>query len=106
MILAKKRRLSQTDTGKSRKPTTQTGVGTTTSVMGSTDSRHDVVVNGDGVHTPTDVDSTREDDAFITEPPSMTINDTGNEVASPQESQQPATSCSGTINIATIKQHE
>ena len=106
MILAKKRRLSQTDTGKSRKPTTQMGgIMTSTSVTGSADSRQDVVINGDGAHTPTDVtneDSTK-DDAFNTDPP-VTTNDAGNEMTSPQESQQPDTSCSGTRNnIVAIK---
>ena len=104
MILAKKRRLSQTDTGKSRKPMTQTGVVMTTPAMGSVDSRQDVVVNGDGAHTPMDVTnedlSQTRDDAFSTGPPSVNTND---EVTSPQESQQPVASCSGTINIVVIK---
>ena len=96
VILAKKRRLSQTDSGKLRKPATQAMV-VTTPTTGS-DSRQEVVVNGDDGHTPTEVanddSSQTKDDAFYSRPPSVgSSNSTSTEITSPLESEQP--SCSG-----------
>ena len=96
VILAKKRRLSQTDSGKSRKPVTQAMV-VTMPATGS-ESRQEVVVNGDNDHTPTEVANDdllqTKDDAFYSRPPSVgSTNSSGTEITSPQEPDQP--SCSG-----------
>ena len=68
----------------------------TTSVTGS-ESRQDVVVNGDGAHTPTDITNEEPLQTKNNTKHSIvsTSNYTGNERASPQESQQPVASCSG-----------
>ena len=98
VILAKKRRLSQTDSGKSRKPTVQATVATVPIVI--SDSQQEVIVNGNGIHTPTEVNSEDSsqitDDVSNTKPPSI-VNTTGtrDEMTSPEESHQMTASCSG-----------
>lgn len=99
VILAKKRRLSQTDSGKSRKPTTQASM----AVMPITvsDSRQEIIVNGNGIHTPTDVTvedpSQTKDNVSNTKPPSVVSATDTNDAAtsSPEESHQMVATCSG-----------
>ena len=97
VILAKKRRLSQTDSGKSRKPTTQTSVTTMPTTV--SDSRQEIIVNGNGIHTPTYVivedSSQTNDNVMNTKPPSVSATDATDAVTSPEESYQMAASCSG-----------
>lgn len=99
VILAKKRRLSQTDTGKSRKPTVQAAVATTP--VTTSDSRQEIVFNGNGIHVPTD--DTLEDSSRVVDCASNTrsppVNNTiAAEVTSPQEiHQDAAASCSDAV---------
>lgn len=103
VILAKKRRLSQTDIGKSRKPTAQAPAVasvTPTPVMVS-DARQDVVVNGDDGQVHMDLTtkepSQPQDDASHTKHPAV-ANETAKEVTSPQETHQPTASYSSKIH--------
>jgi len=101
VILDKKRRLSQTDSGKSRKPTSQPAAAVTAVVM--PDSKQEIVVNGDIPHTPVDItmedSSHAKDDVSNAKPQSFVLhtNNMVEEDTSPPESQHPAASCSGKI---------
>lgn len=89
MILAKKRRLSQTDSSKSRKQSIPQAATTPVAVS---DTRQRVVVNGDNLHASTTEEPSQREDNTSNVPPSIiNSNDT-----SPHEAQQPAASCSGT----------
>lgn len=101
MILAKKRRLSQTDTGKARKPTAQPAA-IVTPMMTSGSKQDAAVVNGNDVHRPLDIAMHTEESiqakgiSNSKSSPGADTNSRVREVTSPQES---TSSCPGKIHL-------